>query len=70
MKQYLELEDFNGRALLVDASSIIAITDATERKGNCYIHCSGLQTPLGARISHFDLIKKLIELKLFQLVKF
>jgi hypothetical protein len=69
MKNYLELQDFKGNALFIDAEAIVAILDA-KGPGGCLIYCSGLHDPLNSRISHFDLIQKLTEIGVFKLVKF
>jgi len=70
MKKYLEFKDFMGFELFIDANSIVAILDAGEAREGCFIYCSGLATPFGVKISHFDLIKKLKQLSLFELEKF
>jgi hypothetical protein len=68
MKKYLELVDNDGFALFVDASSIAAIREVN--KYSCRIFCTGVQESFMIKISHFDLIKKMTEIKSFELVKF
>ncbi|WP_026769408.1 hypothetical protein [Asinibacterium sp. OR53] len=67
MKHYLELTDANNRACFIAAEDISALHE----NGNmCVITVIGVPTTFTVRKSPYEVIKKMIEIGLFELVKF
>lgn len=70
MKKFLELESSNGLALFIDCDSIVAIANAPGRSGMALIYVNDGSSSFLVKKTHFELLKKLAELKLAELVKF
>ena len=67
MKKYLELINSHNQAVFIDANSITAIQNGAN---GVAIYCIGAEHPFIVQITHFELIKKMQEIGVFELVKF
>jgi len=60
MQRYLELEDRNGKELLISIDSIVAILKSYVEI-ETFIYCSGYPAPFAAHITYTELRGKLIK---------
>ena len=60
MKKCLELKDRNGKELLINIDSIVAIAKS-HVEIETFIYCAGCPAPFAAQITYSDLTGKLIK---------
>ena len=68
MKHYLELLDAQNRGVFIAAEDVTVIVNTGA--GMCSIVCKGVATAIQVKKSHHDVIKQMIEIGVFKLVKF
>ena len=68
MKHYLELLDIHNREIFIAAEDITVVGNAGA--GQTTIICAGVNTGLVVKMTYPEIIKKMVEIKAFELVKF